>query len=603
MRRIIVCLFFALFLAFSSAFSVCALDGDKVVIVLDAGHGGYDGGTAVGLQSEKIYNLKIALYLRDCLEKDGRFKVIMTREDDVYLKFLPRALYALNNNADLFLSLHCNSNDYTGVRGSEAYITVVDEFSAYTLADKILTEIASAVDIPYGKVESCSDTGDALGIYYWNAEKQWDMPGESSLGLKSDYYSINTWCSKFGVPSIIVEHGYLSNAADAKIIDSDENLEKIAEAEAKALTEYYFGHTHSFSSERLVDHPSNCTLTGSASYRCSVCGAKTGTVYLDPMSDGHYWRISSSKAATCTEDGFIERVCQISFNLNDKGYECEVHSYTEELPAKGHDYVTLEDSSAGHGFDGLFYQKCSRCGDEIREVREGEPHNYVIQSETEADCTHDGVKTYACTICSDTYTEVTPALGHSYTERERSEPIGDEDGYVVYVCEICGEEKREVLSACEHEFEVTQTQPDCEKAGAIIKKCLKCGWEESEELPALGHDYVVQMEVRPGCESEGYKREKCSRCGRINTESYSATGHTFEYDSESGSYICRYCGAVQESGEDKPTRGLSDLLKSPMIMIILSVIVLQFILVVIILVRHRKSLKKKHDLSHSGDSN
>lgn len=588
MRRIVFCLFFAVFLVFSAAGYVSALDGDRVVVVLDAGHGGYDGGTDVGVQNEKVYNLKIAEYLRDCLEKDGRFKVIMTRESDEYLKFLPRALYALDNNADLFLSLHCNSSDYKSARGSEAYISVVEEFSAYSLADKLLTKIASAVDIPYGKVESRSDTGDELGIYYWNAEKQWDMPGEASLGLKSDYYSVNTWCSKFGVPSIIVEHGYLSNAADSKIIDSDENLKKIAAAEAEALAEYYFGHTHSFSSERLVDHPSNCTLTGSASYRCSVCGAKTGTVSLEPDSGGHYWRIASSKAATCTEDGYIERVCQISYNLNDKGYECEVHSYTEELLAKGHDYVTLEDSAAGHGFDGLLYQKCSRCGDEIREVREGEPHSYVLKSEAEADCTHAGSKTYTCSVCGDTYDEEIPSPGHSYIESERNEPLGDEDGYVIYVCTVCGEEKREILSSCEHEFEVTEVQPDCENAGVTTKRCVKCGWEEREELPALGHDYVIQMEVKPGCESDGYKREKCSRCGKINTESYAAVGHTYDYDAESGSYICRYCGAKKDASEAGSARGLNDLLHRPVIMIILFVIVMQFIVVGVILVRHRK---------------
>ena len=48
----------------------------------------------------------------------------------------------------------------------------------------------------------------------------------------------------------------------------------------------------------------------------------------------------------------------------------------------GHDYATLEDSAAGHGFDGLLYKKCTKCGDEIKEVREGEPHDYVKTSES-----------------------------------------------------------------------------------------------------------------------------------------------------------------------------------------------------------------------------
>ncbi|MBQ2120442.1 MAG: hypothetical protein II197_05745, partial [Peptococcaceae bacterium] len=46
----------------------------------------------------------------------------------------------------------------------------------------------------------------------------------------SDYFSINTWGSKFGVPSLIVEHGYLSNSGDRALMDQDETLRKIAEA-------------------------------------------------------------------------------------------------------------------------------------------------------------------------------------------------------------------------------------------------------------------------------------------------------------------------------------------------------------------------------------
>ncbi len=574
---------------FTLTLPVSAMDGDKIVIVLDAGHGGSDGGTAEGVRTEKVYDLAIATYLKSELENDGRFKVIMTREDDSYSRILPRALYALDTNTDLYLSLHCNSNDYTGARGSEAYITVVDELSAYDLADKILKNIESAVGIPYGKIEAREDTGDSYGIYYWNSEKQWDMPGEYSLGKKSDYYSVNTWCSKFGVPSIIVEHGYLSNSDDAAIIDKDDNLKKIAHAEAEALTDYFFGHTHSFSAERLTVHPANCTLNGSMAYRCTICGANTGYVSLPVDESAHYWRISSSKNATCTDDGYIERVCQISFNLNDKGYDCTVHSYTEQIPATGHNYTVLEDSAAGHGFDGLHYEKCLNCGDEIKEVREGEPHDYALVGESDPDCVNDGAKVYRCTVCGDEYEEKTPALGHDYVEKERVDATLDNDGYVISSCERCGEEKKEILSSCEHEFTTEEVPPTCEDDGTLTKTCSKCGAVVSETIQALGHDYETQMEVKPTCTSEGYKREKCARCGKINTVSYPAAGHT--WDEQDGKLVCWFCGETTDIPVEETV--LTRLANNPIVVAVLIIRFIQFIAAAVLIIHSKKMTKKK----------
>jgi len=81
----------------------------KIVIVLDPGHGGRDpGATANGLR-EKDINLKIARRIKFYLERDGRFKVYMTRYRDVFVPLSKRSLIAIEKNADLFISIHCNS--------------------------------------------------------------------------------------------------------------------------------------------------------------------------------------------------------------------------------------------------------------------------------------------------------------------------------------------------------------------------------------------------------------------------------------------------------------------------------------------------------------
>ncbi len=599
--------FLILLFIFALAVPVSALDGDNVVIVIDAGHGGMDGGTDKGKLSEKEYNLSFALLLKEKLEQDGRFTVILTRDDDTYMKFLPRALVGLEAEADLFISLHCNSNGSSSVRGCEAYISVVDEFSAYDLADSILKRIEKASGIPYGKIEAVEDTGDSLGIYYWNPEKQWDMPGASHLGKKSDYYSINTWCSKFGIPSIIVEHGYLSNSSDSAAIHKEATRESIAEAEASALIDYFFGHEHEYSDTRLCDRPESCTLGGAYSYRCKICNVRLWTYKTDPDPDAHYWRQTASKKATCTSDGYIERVCQIAYNLNDKGYACEVHTYTEEIKATGHDYVILSDTEAGHGYDGLFHKKCSLCGDEVKEIRYGEEHTYTVTEEIAPTCVEDGRLSRKCSVCGNEIVEVIPCMGHDYKEISRVEPDGMNDGSVLYRCAVCEDEKEELLSHCPHSFPVEnqeKLEPTCGVEGYYRETCSKCGWVNEEIYPALTHSYVTQMSASPSCENEGYIREKCSICGEVRTESIPRKDHAYVYNEENHESVCKYCGKqgeVTEIHEKSP----ETFLKSPLFVGIVVFVAAQAAISVFIVLRNRNHVKKKRkvdDFDYSDES-
>ena len=174
------------FLIIIAAFLLCvSVSAENPVIVIDAGHGGYDGGTAQGIRTEKEYNLLLAQYLYDELTADGRFDVYMTRTTDVYLKYLPRVLAALETNADLLISMHCNSNPESYPNGNMAYITVIDDCAAWDLAGMLLDGITSSVGIKRGSVETREDTGDSLGVYYWDSTRRWDMPAAWHLGKKA----------------------------------------------------------------------------------------------------------------------------------------------------------------------------------------------------------------------------------------------------------------------------------------------------------------------------------------------------------------------------------------------------------------------------------
>jgi len=81
----------------------------KIIIVLDPGHGGKDpGATANGLK-EKDITLKFAKRIKFYLEKDGRFKVYLTRNNDRFVPLYERSLFAIKKNADMFISIHCNA--------------------------------------------------------------------------------------------------------------------------------------------------------------------------------------------------------------------------------------------------------------------------------------------------------------------------------------------------------------------------------------------------------------------------------------------------------------------------------------------------------------
>ncbi len=572
-------------------------DGEKIVVVLDAGHGGYDGGTDVGIRTEKEYNLILTQYVAEILRNNGNFEVILSRTDDTYLKFLPRALYALENNADVLISLHCNSSEVPEANGALAIISKIEPFSAYTLAGKILDAISSAVDLARKNVETRADTGDSLGVYYWNTDLQWDMPAASHLGQTSDYFSINTWASKFGVPSIIVEHAYLSNAHDRELMDKDENLRAIAQAEAQAIIEYYTGHTHQFPAEPTVDFPSNCTLTGTQSYRCTICGMKTGTTSLAAAPDTHYWRQTGSGTATCTEDGFVEYICQISDNLNSKGYVCEVHTQTVTVAAEGHNYQVVEDTPASHGRDGRYLQKCANCGDTVDEIRPGDPHQYEITSDTDPTCTEDGGTTYTCAVCTDTYTDVKAAPGHDYEETDRKDISGNENGYIRYTCRTCGDEREEILHACEHIYENrTETSASCETDGKITETCSVCGYVREEILPAPGHDMTVMMDVLPSCDSEGYYRAECKVCDHKDLQSRPALGHSYDIKEETGTHVIKSCIRCKaEITEEIAHRSLLTIFENPTVAVILVVILIQLIAIPVIVLQHRHHQKKLHE--------
>lgn len=114
-----------IFIGFLTPAQAFQNDG-QFVVVLDAGHGGHDPGNVGNGYKEKEIALNIVLSVGKSLDKHPNIKVIYTRKTDVFVPLRERAKIANNADADLFVSVHCNSH-HSSAHGTETFILGLHE--------------------------------------------------------------------------------------------------------------------------------------------------------------------------------------------------------------------------------------------------------------------------------------------------------------------------------------------------------------------------------------------------------------------------------------------------------------------------------------------
>ncbi len=215
-------------------------------IVVDPGHGGKDPGaiSSSGLQ-EKTINLRVAKYLKEELEQMG-FNVILTRSQDSSLSLAERTNIAKKHNADLFVSIHANSNHSQKVNGAEIYYLS----PAHLRAQERSVRLARSENFQ-GKSISL-DTKAIL----WDLliSKNYGFSVELSdifyLTFKNLGFNIKPpkkapfYVLKYAyVPSVLVEMGYLSNIYEEKALRKNYYQKQIAHAIALGISSLKKRHT------------------------------------------------------------------------------------------------------------------------------------------------------------------------------------------------------------------------------------------------------------------------------------------------------------------------------------------------------------------------
>ncbi len=208
-------------------------------IIIDPGHGGHDpGATYYGLQ-EKDVTLKIGKYLKYYLEKylnRKDYTILMTRDDDTFLSLEDRAKFANENNADLFISIHCNANRNRKLHGFETY------YLNYSKNQRYLKRMSYDKDVYY-------ILEDLIRSAKYKESIEFAQIVENSIinTLRKRYSKINDYGIKDApfyvlmgtrMPAILVENSFISNRMENRRLRSNLYLKLIAKGIAKGVVNY-----------------------------------------------------------------------------------------------------------------------------------------------------------------------------------------------------------------------------------------------------------------------------------------------------------------------------------------------------------------------------
>jgi N-acetylmuramoyl-L-alanine amidase len=232
--------------------SACADKHYERIVVIDPGHGGRDPG-AIGSTSnvqEKEVTLRAGLALRDQLEATGRYQVIMTRDDDRFVRLPDRLEIARRSQGKLFVSLHADSLvSAPEVSGASVY-TLSQQASSDDPARLVIKEggapILAGVDLPRQEniapeVMVDLTERDTIRESVRLAELLvQELNGATRMVKLRPAQAGFVVLTSREMPSVLIELGYLSNPADELALADDAHIARLATAIARAV-DVYFG--------------------------------------------------------------------------------------------------------------------------------------------------------------------------------------------------------------------------------------------------------------------------------------------------------------------------------------------------------------------------
>ncbi|MDD5656937.1 MAG: N-acetylmuramoyl-L-alanine amidase [Elusimicrobia bacterium] len=226
--------------------AVAAPSGRRRLIVIDAGHGGKDGGAGSRRGTlEKDINLQAARDLAKLLEQEEVFEVVMTRDRDAFVPLDERSRLANDKNADLFISLHCNAHRNKKEDGFEVYFVseAASDPEAQRLAEYENSSLALEGKSPADaqaelilhaltKGESINAASELAALTARNLSGRVEL---KNRGVKQAAFYVLRGTN---APAILVEMGFLTNRRDEANISSRGGRRRLVDGLYAGLLDY-----------------------------------------------------------------------------------------------------------------------------------------------------------------------------------------------------------------------------------------------------------------------------------------------------------------------------------------------------------------------------
>ncbi len=225
MRRftlIVLAVCFACFFGYDAVQAAPRLqetEEDRIVIVIDPGHGGENLGTTENGHVEKDMNMTTALAMYEELSLYENVEVYLTHTQDVNMSLKERADFAESVGADFLFSIHYNASENHELFGTEVWVSIHAPYNGY--------------GYQFG-YELLRDMERSKGLFVRGIKAR---RGEKDPD--SDYYGIIRYSVEKCIPAVIIEHCHVDEAHDAKYCGDEEALKSFGRADAAAVAKYF----------------------------------------------------------------------------------------------------------------------------------------------------------------------------------------------------------------------------------------------------------------------------------------------------------------------------------------------------------------------------
>ena len=232
-------------------------NGDKVVIAIDAGHGGQDpGAIGPGGTREKNITIAVARKLRSLLNDDPMFKGVLTRDGDYFISVMGRSDVARKQNANFLVSIHADAAPNRDATGASVWVLsnrrANSEMAGWLEQHEKQSELLGGAGDVLANSQSDPYLSQAvLDLQFGHSQRVGYDVATSMIGQlerigsmhkrRPEHASLGVLRSP-DIPSVLVETGFISNNSEERLLASDDYQQQLAEAIYKGLRNYFQAH-------------------------------------------------------------------------------------------------------------------------------------------------------------------------------------------------------------------------------------------------------------------------------------------------------------------------------------------------------------------------